>query len=96
MKFRVTQAARSDLEQIWRYTAERWGPEQADLYIDRLVLRFAWLAANPGLWQARPEVGVGICSRVETSHVIFFSATSSAINILRVLHGRMDPEGRVG
>lgn len=96
MKFRVTQAARGDLEQIWRYTAERWGREQADLYIDRLVLRFAWLAANPGLWRARPEVGVGICSWVETSHVIFFSSKSTVINILRVLHGHMDPAGRVG
>ena len=96
MKFRVTQAARGDLEQIWRDTAERWGPEQADLYIDRLVLRFAWLAANPGLCHARPEVGVGICSWVETSHIIFFSSTSAAINVLRVLHGRMDPAGRVG
>jgi len=53
-------------------------------------------AANPVLWHARAEVGVGICSWVETSHVIFFSSKRSTINVLRLLRGHMDPAGQVG
>jgi toxin ParE1/3/4 len=96
VKVRVTAAASGDLEQIWAFTAENWGQEQADLYIDRLILRFAWLTGNPGLWHARPEVGASIYSCVETSHVIFFSSKNAIISILRVLHSRMDPASRIG
>ena len=96
MKVRITQAAQADLEQIWEYSAENWVPEQAGLYIDRLMLRFAWLTANTDLWHARHDIGDGVCSCAETSHVIFFSGTNDNITILRVLHGRMDPAGRVG
>ena len=60
------------------------------------MLRFAWLTANTSLWHARPDIGKGICSCAETSHVIFFSGKHDVISILRVLHGRMDPAGRVG
>ena len=38
MKVRLTRAAWLDLEEIWTYSAGRWGNAQADAYSDKLVL----------------------------------------------------------
>ena len=95
MKVRVTHAARFDLEEIWRYSAEQWGVAVADNYIDRLSLRMAWLVGQPGLWRARPELGDRVHSFTETRHVIYFCPEADGIAVLRVLHGRMDPDGKV-
>ena len=32
----LTLAAEEDLRDIWRYTLETWGSEQADKYLDQL------------------------------------------------------------
>jgi len=92
MKFRITTPARIDLESIWDFTDQYWGEAQADLYIDLLMIRFAWLLENKGLWLSRPDIQDGLYSYTEKSHVIYFSECSGNIDILRVLHGRMDPE----
>ena len=92
MNFRISNEAQLDLELIWNYTSETWGNKQADLYIDLIMLRFVWLTENKGLWRPRPDIQAGVFSCVEKSHDIFFSETPEGVNILRVLHGRMDPE----
>jgi toxin ParE1/3/4 len=95
MKVRLTRAARRDLEAIWTWSAEQWGEAHADAYIDRLVLRMTWLTKNPGLWRQRPEIAEGVYSFTETSLLIWFCAVDDALGILRVLHGRMEPRGRM-
>ncbi|WP_197027001.1 type II toxin-antitoxin system RelE/ParE family toxin [Methylomonas sp. 11b] len=42
--YRIRQLAAADLEQIWLYTFQQWGPEQADQYLRALFERFNWLA----------------------------------------------------
>jgi toxin ParE1/3/4 len=90
MKFRISSEAREDLVSVWEYSRKHWGSEQADLYIDAFMLRFVWLARNRGLWRPRPDLKEGVFSCSEKSHVIFFSEDEGHIDILRVLHGRMD------
>ena len=41
--YTIRQAAESDLEEIWLYSYEQWGVEQADKYLRSLFSRFAWL-----------------------------------------------------
>jgi toxin ParE1/3/4 len=79
---------------VWVYSAEQWGPDQADRYVDTLLKRFQWLAENRSLWQTRPEIFADIHSFPEQRHVIYLRELGSGtkgIEILRVLHGRMDP-----
>jgi toxin ParE1/3/4 len=85
----LTESAKDDLLSIWDYTADRWNEEWVDLYIDALVARFDWLTKNVGLWKPRPEIGEGLYSYLEQSHVIVFWEQRDGIEILRVLHGRM-------
>lgn len=90
MKYIVADDATEDLMEIWEYTAGRWDEARADLYIDAITIRFAWLTRNTGLWQKRPDLGEGLHSYPERSHVIIFRETNRGMEIVRVLHGRMD------
>ena len=44
----------------------------------------------------RPEIKPGYRSMAEGKHVIFYRVGESGIEILRILHGRMDIEQRMG
>lgn len=90
MNFRVSSEAREDLVSVWEYSREHWGIEQADLYIDAFMLGFVWLGRNRNLRRSRADLKEGVRSCIEKSHVIFFSEHQRRIDILRVLHQRMD------
>lgn len=90
MQYHVTSPAEEDLVEIWRYTLRKWGEEQADLYIDTLLLRFIWLTENPSLWKPRPELFPDVYSYAHKSHVVFFRASDDIMEILRILHEKMD------
>jgi toxin ParE1/3/4 len=96
--YRLSSRAEADLAEIWGYSAEQWNLDQADRYVDALVSRFDWLCDNPSLWKARPDIADGLYSYPQQSHVIYFRASGDAprlIEIVRLLHGRMEPHGYV-
>lgn len=60
--------------------------------------RFAWLSENAALWQLRPDIFEGLYSYLQHSHVIYFRRDGNApevIEIVPVLHGRMEPTQHV-
>ncbi len=94
MTYRLSARAEADLTNVWVYSAEQWGVDQADRYIDAVLYRFSWLLENRALWKVRPDIAEGIHCYPEQSHVIYFrtfDSDKSGLEILRVLHGRMDP-----
>lgn len=94
MTYRLSARAEADLADIWVYSAEQWGIDQADRYIDAILMRFVWLLEHRTLWKARPDLCEGLHSYPEQSHFIYFRPSESApstLEILRVLHRRMDP-----
>ncbi|MCB2261637.1 MAG: type II toxin-antitoxin system RelE/ParE family toxin [Candidatus Thiosymbion ectosymbiont of Robbea hypermnestra] len=98
MIYRLSARAEADLMDIWIYSAEQWGIDQADRYIEALRHRFSWLSENRGLWKVRPDIAEGIYSYPNQSHIIYFRTLDSGqvgLEILRVLHGRMDHSGRL-
>jgi len=98
MTYRLSARAEADLTDIWLYSAEQWGIDRADHYIDALLHRFSWILENRSLWKVRPDIAEGIHCYPEQSHIIYFhpfDSNQGGIEILRVLHGRMDPSRRV-
>jgi len=96
--YRLSVRAEADLAENWVYSAEQWNLEQADRYIDALLSRFDWLCGNPQLWNPRPDITEGLDSYPQQSHVIYFRAQGDPpglIEIVRVLHGRMEPTRHV-
>jgi toxin ParE1/3/4 len=82
-------AAQADLEDIWWYTANRWGTTQADHYTDDLDDACRALAS--GQRQGRPvDVRPGYLKYLVGSHVIYFRERGDQLEIVRILHGRMD------
>ncbi|MBT6149927.1 MAG: type II toxin-antitoxin system RelE/ParE family toxin [Gemmatimonadetes bacterium] len=95
MTYVLSSVARDDLLSIWAFSADRWDEGQADIYIDALIVRFAWLTRNTGLWHERSELGDGIHSYPEESHVIIFREADGKLQIIRVLHASMDLDQHV-
>ena len=54
-QYRVSDAARSDLDEIWFYIA-RDNPDAADKYLKVLVSRFPTLASMPLMGRQREEL----------------------------------------
>ena len=54
-QYRLAPLALADLDDIWRFSAEKWSIEQADRTIDDLVRMFETIATMPTLARERSE-----------------------------------------
>lgn len=94
--YRLTRMAQSDLERIWRYTVEQHSPSQADKYLDGLLSRFETIAKNPTEGKSIDSIREGYKKLPYAKHTIFFRiAADDVVEIIRVLHVRMDIESRL-
>jgi toxin ParE1/3/4 len=89
-RYRLTPSAKSDLIEIWNYTVESWGKKQAEKYLQDVENKLNQLAANPGLGKQRPEIVTGYYSFPVQKHIIFYLVSDSYIDIIGILHGKMD------
>ncbi|MBJ7224174.1 MULTISPECIES: type II toxin-antitoxin system RelE/ParE family toxin [unclassified Brenneria] len=88
---RIQEAASYCLDEIYSYTRERWGTEQADRYITGMFQAFSKIDTHEVFSRPVPaEFGVdGFFFRYER-HVIYWRRLSNGdIGIVTVLHGRM-------
>lgn len=83
--------AESDLIGIWEYTFHEWDAAQADKYLDELDDGIKELSDNPEMGAKRDYVREGYRVLFINQHAIYYTVTPSAIHIIRVLHGQMDP-----
>jgi toxin ParE1/3/4 len=88
--YRLTRAAREDLAEIGRYTERRWGPAQRRDYLAQLDARMESLVDHPQMGMARDDVRPGYRCLREARHLIFYRAAAGTVEIVRVLHQRMD------
>ena len=89
-KYRLTPSAKSDLIEIWNYTVETWGEKQAEKYLQDIENKLNQLAANPELGRRRPEISPGYYSFPAQKHIIFYLNSGRHIDIIGILHGKMD------
>ena len=90
--FYLRPKARKDLEDIWSYTYETWGKDQADSYIHDLDSGFRALAVNPKKGRPCDDIREGYRKHFVGKHIIFYRMAKKGIEIVRILHQRMDPE----
>jgi len=82
-------AAEADIEGIWDYSADNWGPDQADRYTDEI--RDARRALASGGKRGKVvDVRSGYLKLSTGSHMIYFRDHGDRLEIMRVLHGRQD------
>lgn len=88
--YRLTPAAQQDLSSIWDFTEERWGLNQAETYIRELQAAIERISEDPRRGRARDDVRDGYCSYAIVSHVIFYLPRADGVDVIRILHQRMD------
>jgi toxin ParE1/3/4 len=88
-QFRVSEAARSDLDEIWFYIADD-NPDAADKFIRALVSRFPMLASMPEIGREREELSPRLRSFPVGNCIIFYRPMENGVEIARVLHGARD------
>lgn len=89
--FKLSKKAKDDLLGIARHTEQTWGRKQRRLYLKKLDSMFYSLAENPELGSPCDDIRNGYFKKREGSHLIFYRrGTNSNIEIIRVLHKRMD------
>lgn len=88
---RVQQAASHRLDDIYRYTRDRWGTEQADRYITGLFNAFKQIETRGILSKPIPaDFGVeGYFFRYEKHFVYWRWLSNGDIGIVTILHERM-------
>jgi toxin ParE1/3/4 len=94
-RYVLSPRAQVDLDQIWDYTAERWGFEQAESYIRRLWEDIKAVATRPAIGRACPEVRAGYYKYRSGSHFLFYRSVDNGVDIVRILHERMDFAGHL-
>ena len=90
MRYVLSPRAQSDLREIWDYTVERWGMEQAEIYVRTIRSAVERIAENPGQGRQCDEIRPGYFKYASGSHVLFYRRISDGIDVVRVLHQRMD------
>lgn len=89
-QYRLTPAAQRDLSSIWNFTEERWDIGQSEKYIREIQAAVERVAEDPERGRARAGVREGYRSYAVGSHVVFFLRRASHIEVVRILHQRMD------
>jgi len=90
LKVRLTQAAEQQLEDIWFYTLSEWGEVQAGQYVSMIEQGIMQLLDNPYIGKARPEIKKDLRSLQIQKHLIFYRVGNETIDIIGILHSRMD------
>lgn len=84
-----------DLEDIWLYTLHTWSLKQADRYHSLILKEIEFLAAHPKSGKYQHHIRAGYCSSKIKSHVIFYRISASELEVIRILHERMDIPNRL-
>ena len=91
MTFRLTRRAEDDIVDIYRFTAETFGLQQADAYHDRLHKAFRIIGEQPNIARERPEISPPVRIHPCGAHIIIYVAPhGEPVLILRVRHGSED------
>ncbi len=95
-KYILTNKSVQDLAKIWNYTFEKWSEKQADYYYEILISNCRAIAKNPNLGTSYDIILPNLLGFKVNRHVIFYRILdSNTIEVIRILHGRMDLRKRI-
>jgi len=91
--FTLTNKAKTDLKSVATYTQRKWGKSQRGIYLKQFDDAFHLLADTPEVGTKCDFIKLGYRKFPNISHVIFYRILDKTqIEIIRILHKRMDAE----
>ncbi len=95
-KYRISGKALEDLESIWLYSYRKWSIEQADKYHRLIIDEIEFTVNHYELSRNADYIRTGYKVVKVKSHLIYFrKSNDDVIEIIRILHKRMDVENRI-
>lgn len=91
---KLSPLAEADLEEIWLYTFHHWSLEQADFYLREVMDAMESLASKRTVGQVC-DIRKGYWKYKVGTHMIYYRPSNHSLDIIRVLHSRMDVEHRI-
>lgn len=92
----LSQEAIDDLNDIWVYTFEEWSEKQADKYYATLKFACTQIGENPELGKEYEGISKNLLGLRAGKHIIFYQViTEDEIEVIRILHERMDLQNRL-
>jgi toxin ParE1/3/4 len=82
--FRLTSSACRALQDIYRYTRERWSTAQAEKYLGSLHQKFQQLVEMPGIGRATYP-GSSVRKVVHQRHTIYYRETPQGLEVGRIV-----------
>jgi toxin ParE1/3/4 len=86
----LSPRAQLDIDEIWDYTANRWGIDQAETYVRRLGQHMTLIARQPELGNLCPEIRTGYHRFPCEAHILFYRVVEGDVEVVRILHSQMD------
>jgi toxin ParE1/3/4 len=97
LSFYLTRKAKADLQSISRYTVTKWGISQRNNYLTQIDRSFHDLSEASDLGRPCDYIRKGYRKYQVGKHLIFYrNVGSDEIEIVRVLHERMDVTAYLG
>ena len=91
----ISKKAVIDLEEIWLFTADKWSVGQADRYYLLIFDEIDFICKNIHSGKPIDNIRKGYLATKVKSHLIFYRVVNDTVEIIRILHERMDIENRL-
>ena len=92
----ISEKALEDINNIWIYTAENWSVEQANRYYNLIYDEIEYIVKNFEMARDFEKIRKSYRYSKVNSHLIFFKKDkTNEIEVVRVLHEKMDLENRL-
>lgn len=89
-RFVLSPRAQADLNDIWDYSARRWGMDQAERYLRRIAEAVDLVAETPERGRNCDHIREGHRKYQVGSHILFYREMSGGIDVVRILHQQLD------
>jgi toxin ParE1/3/4 len=89
-RYVLSPRAQADLDEIWDYSASTWGNDRTERYIRELWQGILTVAADPRRGQSIGAIRAGYFKYAVGSHVLFYRRLVDGVDVVRILHQRMD------
>lgn len=87
MRYRVSENAARDLDEIFVYWANRASPEAADRVIDKITERFWLLGQHPDAGRRAGDIARGVKCFPAGKYLIYYRKARRGTDILHIFHG---------
>lgn len=95
-KITFRQKAIEDINTIWDYTFEKWSEKQADNYYTTIKKACNEIGENPEIGKEYSGISSNLLGSKSGKHIIFYKQIANdRIEIIRILHEKMDLKNRI-